>query len=184
MATRWIALFALLISVPGAPVARAEPVSPLYQLVDTAAQRLLTADPVASFKWINGGPITDAPRAQQVLDNVGADAAAHQIDPVYVQDIFRNQIDATEGVEYVRFGQWKFDGSTAPTSAPDLSDSRVAIDDYNRTMVNEIARQWHSLHTGSCPAELNDARAQVVSARQLDPLFQQALQAATRSYCV
>src|SRR6476646_1313769 len=46
--------------------ADAEPVSPLHHLVDTAVQRLATADPVAAFKWINGGPITDVQRANQV----------------------------------------------------------------------------------------------------------------------
>ena len=30
------------------------------------AQRLATADPVAAFKWINGGPIPDPQRADQV----------------------------------------------------------------------------------------------------------------------
>ena len=89
--------------------ADAEPVSPLHRLVDTAAQRLATADPVAASKWINGGPITDAARANQVLDGVGADATAHSIDPQYVRTIFTDQINATEGIEYARFGQWKFD---------------------------------------------------------------------------
>ena len=49
-----------------------EPVIPFYRLVDTAAQRLATADPVAASKWINGGPITDPQRADQVLDAVGS----------------------------------------------------------------------------------------------------------------
>ena len=96
--------------------------------MDTAAQRLATADPVAAFKWINGGPITDPQRADQVLDAVGSDATAHGIDQKYVRMVFTDQIDATEGMEYRRFGRWKFDPSTAPTTAPDLSDSRSDID--------------------------------------------------------
>ncbi len=106
--------------------AAAQPVIPFYGLVDTAAQRLATADPVAAFKWINGGPITDPPRADQVLDAVSADAAARGIDQQYVRAVFTDQIAATEGIEYTRFGQWKFDGSTAPAAAPDLSESRAA----------------------------------------------------------
>ena len=80
-----------------ATAANADPVGPLYRLVDTAAQRLATADPVAAFKWIDGGPITDTTRANQVLDNVGADATAHGVDPAYVRTIFTDQIAATEG---------------------------------------------------------------------------------------
>ena len=76
--------------------ADAEPVDPLYRLVDTAAQRLATADPVAAFKWVNGGPpIDDPPRAAAVLDAVDADATAHGVDPDYVRAIFTDQIDAT-----------------------------------------------------------------------------------------
>jgi chorismate mutase len=163
--------------------AHAEPVSPLYRLVDTAAQRLATADPVAAFKWINGGPITDPQRADQVLDAVGSDATAHGIDQKYVRMVFTDQIDATEGIEYTRFGRWKFDPSTAPTTAPDLSDSRSDIDGLNKTMVDEIALQWNSLHSPTCSAELHEATDAVGAARQLDPLYRQALSSATRSYC-
>jgi chorismate mutase len=164
--------------------AAAQPAIPYYRLVDTAAQRLATADPVAAYKWINGGPITDPQRAKQVLDAVAADAAAHGIDQQYVRTVFTDQIDATEGVEYIRFGQWKFDESTAPTTAPDLAESRTLIDGFNKTMVDEIALHWNSLYSVGCPQELSDATTAVADDRQLDGLYRQALTAATRSYCV
>jgi chorismate mutase len=179
-----LAAAAVLIGVLG-PVAtaRADDQGPLYQLVDAAAGRLLTADPVAAYKWIDGGPITDPPRVKQVLDNVSADASAHGIDPKYVQQVFGDQINATEGIEYSRFGQWKLDPNSAPGTAPDLSSSRTAIDGFNKTMVNEIALQWGSLHGPGCWADLADATAAVVGARQLDGLYQHALTFATGSYC-
>ena len=164
-------------------IAKAEPVSPLYRLVDTAAQRLATADPVAATKWINGGSITDAARADQVLDNVGADATAHGVDAGYVRKIFTDQIGATEGIEYTRFAQWKFDPSTVPATAPDLSESRTAIDGFNKIIVDEIALQWNSLHGPGCAADLHGATDAVAGARELDPLYRQALSSATRSYC-
>jgi chorismate mutase len=108
---------ALAVAAPQA-TAHAEPASPLYRLVDTAAQRLATSDSVAAFKWINGGPVTDSQRAGQVLDAVGADATAHGIDPQYVRAIFTDQIDATEGIQYTRFGQWKFDPPPPPPRRP------------------------------------------------------------------
>ncbi|CAN5419815.1 chorismate mutase [soil metagenome] len=179
-----IAAAAVLIGVLGpAPIAHADDPSPLYALVDSAAGRLQTADDVAAFKWIDGGPITDPPRVQVVLDNVTADAAAHQIDPQYVRQVFGDQIGATEGVQYTRFGQWKFDPASAPTAAPDLSASRATIDGYNKAMVNEIALHWDSLHSPECWGDLAQAQAAVVGARQLDGLYQQALSFATHSYC-
>ena len=107
----------------------------------------------------------------------------HGVDQAYVRTIFTDQIAATEGIEYTRFGQWKFDTSTAPTTAPDLSDSRAVIDGFNKTMVDEIALQWNSLHGPTCSDELRAATDAVGAARQLDPLYRQALSSATRSYC-
>jgi len=166
-----------------APAAAAQPFLPLQQLVDTAAQRLATADPVGAAKWINGGPITDPERAHKVLDAAGADATAHGIDPAYVRVVFTDQIAANEGIQYTRFGQWKFDPNTAPTTAPDLSSSRAQIDGFNKTLVNEIALHWNALHSQGCAQDLADAKAAVVGARGLDPLYQQALTSATRSFC-
>jgi len=165
------------------PVAHADDADPLYRLVDTAAQRLATADPVAAYKWINGGPITDAERANQVLDDVGSDATAHGIDGGYVRTVFENQIGATEGIEYTRFGQWRFDPTLAPDTAADLSESRTAIDGFNKVMVDELALNWDALHGPECAAELTAATDAVASARTLDGLYRQALSSATRSYC-
>jgi chorismate mutase len=166
-----------------APAAAAQPFLPFQQLVDSAAQRLATADPVAAAKWISGGPITDKARADQVLDSVAADATAHGIDPQYVREVFADQIAANEGVQYTRFGQWKFDPGTAPSTAPDLAESRTQINGLNKTLVNEIVLHWNSLHSQSCSKDLSDAKAAVVTARGLDPLYQQALTSATQSYC-
>jgi len=166
-----------------APAATAQPFYPFQQLVDTAAARLATADPVAATKWINGGAITDPERANKVLDAADADATAHGIEPGYVREVFADQIAANEGIQYTRFGQWKFDPNTAPTTAPDLAASRAQIDGYNKTLVNEIALHWNALHSQGCAQDLADAKSAVVAARGLDPLYQQALTSATQSYC-
>jgi len=178
-------LAALLIAIVGmtsAPLAHADD-DPLFRLVDTAAQRLQTADPVAAVKWLKGGSIEDPARGDQVLKAVGVQATASGADPVFVQKVFTDQIHATEGIEYLRFSQWKFDPATAPTTAPDLSESRTAIDGFNRTMVAELAAQRGVLHGPGCDVAVDAARTQVTTSRQLDPLYQQALVAATRNYC-
>jgi chorismate mutase len=166
-----------------APIARADDPSPLYRLVDTAAQRLQTADPVAAFKWVKGGPIDDPPRSRQVVDSVGVDATKQGIDPQSVRTIFTDQVHATEGIEYTRFGQWKLDPAAAPTTAPDLSASRAAIDGFNHQMVSEMALHWDSLRGPACGQQRDDAVRAVIADRQLDPLYQQALTFATHSYC-
>lgn len=175
----------VLVSVPAllAGPVRADPPPALNDLVDAAAQRLQTADPVAASKWLSGGPITDPARVRQVLDMVTADAESAGVPADYVTTVFTDQIDATEGIQYNRFSWWKFDPAAAPATAPDLSASRSAIDGLNHEMVSQIGVQWPVLQSPNCAAALASAKASVADARQLDPLYRQALDAATRSYC-
>ena len=156
---------------------------PLYGLVDAATQRLQTADPVAASKWLSGGPITDPARVQQVLAAVSADAESVSVPVDYVDAVFTDQINATEAIQYSRFSWWKLDPAAAPAAAPDLSSSRALIDGLNHRMVGEIAGQWTVLHAPDCPVRLSAAKSAVAADRGLDPLYVQALDAATRSYC-
>lgn len=75
----------------------------LYELVDAATERLQTADAVAASKWVNGGPITDPVRAQQVLTAVSVDAQSSGVPTDYVTELFTDQINATEAIQYSRF---------------------------------------------------------------------------------
>lgn len=186
MTTTTTGLAAILLMVFGVgctPVARADDPNPLLPLVDAAAKRLQTADPVAAYKFRTGGAIDDPQREQQVIDAVTADAAAQNVDPGYVREAFRNQIDATVSVEHSRFAQWKLDPAAVPSSTPDLAASRTAIDALNRTMVNEIAQQWATLHSPACPADLGNAVDTVVREKNADPAYRQALGYATHAYC-
>jgi chorismate mutase len=176
------ALLVVALGMTSVPVTHADD-DPLFRLVDTAAQRLQTADPVAAVKWIKGGSIEDPARVDEVLATVGSQAQNAGADPVFVRKVFTDQIHATEGIEYLRFSQWKFDPAAAPTTAPDLSQSRTAIDGFNRTMVAELAAQQGVLRGPGCATAVDAARAEVTTIRQLDPLYQHALAAATKNYC-
>lgn len=167
--------------LPAAP-ARADN-SELTELVDAAAQRLRTADPVAAFKWKTHGAIEDPVRVQQELGELSAAAAGEAIDPNFVTRVFGDQIDATTGIEYRRFAEWMLDPSSAPTQAPDLSASRSTIDSLNKTMLAQLAAHRDLLQSPACGAQLDAARAEVTRTDQLDDLHQRALARATRSYC-
>jgi chorismate mutase len=157
--------------------------SGLVALVDAATQRLQIADPVAASKFRTGDPIDDPLREQQILDAVAAEAVAKHIDPGYIRDVFRDQIDATSAIEHIRFARWKLDPLNAPVAAPGLGACRVAIDTLNRVMLNEIALNWHSLGSPTCATDLNAAKKAVISARTLDPTYQEALDYVTHRYC-
>lgn len=183
---RTLAIWGAGAAVVVAPIvpAGADPANePLYGLIDAATQRLQTADPVAASKWLSGGPITDPARVQQVLAAVSADAESVSVPVDYVARVFTDQINATEAIQYNRFSWWKLDPAAAPASAPDLSSSRTLIDGLNHRMVGEIGGQWTLLHSPDCPGQLDAAKAAVAADRRLDPLYVEALDAATRSYC-
>lgn len=166
-----------------APPSHADAGAPLHDLVDAAALRLQTADPVAATKWLNGGAITDPVRVAQVLAAVSAEAQSAGLPTDFVTRAFTDQINATEAIQYSRFAAWKLDPSTAPASAPDLSDSRAVIDDLNHRMVGEMAAQQSVLQSPACPLELEAAKSAVSEAMALDALYRRALDTATRSYC-
>ena len=98
-----------------------------------------------------------------------ADAAARGIDQQYVRTVFTDQIAATEGIEYTRFGQWKFDPSPPPRRPRrTFPNHALQIDGFNKKLVEEIALHWNSLHSAGCGQDLSDATAAVATARQLD----------------
>ena len=163
--------------------ARADSTSPLTALVGAAAQRLQIAEPVAAFKWNTHGAIEDPGRVEEELAKLGAEATAAHVDPNYVTRVFGDQINATEAIEYSRFAGWKLNPADAPATAPDLSASRSTIDGLNQTMLTQVAADWDQLHSPACAPDLDAARSDVVRARQLDGLYQQALSLATQSYC-
>ena len=187
--SRRAALLASLVGGPAvlvaalAPQARADSTGPLTELVGAAAQRLQVAEPVAAAKWSTHGAIEDPGRVAQELAKVGAEATAQHIDPNYITRVFGDQINATEAIEYSRFADWKLNPSNVPAGSPDLSASRSAIDALNQTMLTQIVANWDLLHSPACALQLDAARRGVVSARQLDSLYQQALSLATGSYC-
>jgi chorismate mutase len=162
---------------------RAAPAGPLTALVDAAAERLQVAEPVAAFKWTTHGAIEDPGRVEQQLAALGAEATDQRVDPNYVTRVFGDQVSATEAIEYRRFADWKLNPAAAPGAAPDLSASRAAIDGLNQTMLTQLVANWDLLHSPDCASQLDAARAGVMSARQLDDLYRQALSRATQSYC-
>lgn len=165
------------------PLVSADEGTPLVELIDAAAQRLQTADPVAATKWLTGAAITDPARVRQVLETVSTDAETAGVPGDFVTALFIDQINATEAIQYSRFSAWKLDPATAPVSAPDLGASRGLIDGLNGRMVALIAANWPVLGAPDCPILLDAAQTIVTQSRQLDPLFRQALESATRSYC-
>lgn len=178
-----LAVLATLAAVTVTSHAHADSTGPLTQLVDAAAQRLQVAEPVAAVKWNTHGAIEDPGRVEEEMGALNTAAEAAHVDPGYVTRVFRDQISATEAIEYSRFADWKLNPASVPAPPPDLSALRSTIDGLNQAMVTAIAAAWDVLHAPNCLALLETAKNQVAVTRRLDGLYRQALAAATRSYC-
>lgn len=173
----------VVIAVLLAPPARAEAPGPLTALVDAAAERLQIAEPVAAYKWSAHAAIEDPVRVEQELAILREDATSQHIDPDYIAQVFDDQINATEAIEYRRFADWKLNPVGAPPAPPDLSAPRAAIDALNTKILSQVVLNWSLLHSPACARSLADARDGAIRVRGFGDLYQQALTTATRSYC-
>lgn len=179
----WAAVCAVL-TLLVAPVSAAQPRSTLTDLVDATARRLEVADPVALSKFHSGQPVKDPRREQQVIDAAVAEATAlGVVDPAHVTAVFRDQIDASVGIQYARLSQWTLDPASAPVPAEDLAASRAVLDAVNRELVTLLAEEREALSSPMCRTELVRAEDAVAAGRGFDALYRRALTAATRNYC-
>ena len=179
------ACFAVLVSMIAVspPWARAEGSGPLTALVDSLAERLTIAEPVAAYKWSAHAAIEDPARVEEELSALREDAASAHVDPDYVARVFTDQIAATEAIEYRRFADWKLDPAAVPPAPADLAASRAEIDALNTKILSHIALNWGLLGSAECVGLLQYSRGEVTRLRGLDNLYQRALTAATASYC-
>ncbi|TSD98642.1 chorismate mutase [Gordonia rubripertincta] len=165
------------------PLSTAAPAPALTGLTDAIAGRLALADTVAASKWASGAPIDDPAREQVVLDTVSQLALARNLDPAYVRNVFRDQIEASKTVQRGLFARWGLPGQTAPPATPDLGPVRAAINEFNVAIVDELADSRDVVTTLSCPPELAVASSQSAAAARFDPLHVAALVQAGASVC-
>lgn len=183
-ATVSVALPAVALALMCHPAEAAAPHgNPWDGVIDAAARRLLTADPVAVAKWHSHQPIDDPAREQQVLAAVEAQATPLGLDPDYVHRVFRDQLDATKDVERARIAAWTGDPASAPAAGTGLAAIRGQIDSLDRIMVEGLAENTAAAHSPVCRAEVVAAVTGAAVRHRLDPVTARALFDATRDYC-
>jgi chorismate mutase len=157
--------------------------SVLEGLVHAAAERLAHAEGAAGAKWGTDIRVDDPSREQEVLDAVDELARRKGLSVEYVHRIFRDQIDATEAIQYVRYSEWELDPSAAPAEKPVLGAVRADIDRLNHLMIDEIAAHQELLGSLQCGPARGAAVSSVAAQLDLDELYRRALERATQSYC-
>ena len=158
--------------------------SPLETLVSLAAERLRSAEAAAAAKWGTEVRVDDADRAAEVIAGVRSLAAQHAVAPEFAEQVFLDQIDATESIQFSRFSEWKLDPSAAPIEHPDLADVRSDIDRLTEAMLVQLGEQHYLLTSADCADARDRALRAVTEHRSLDALYERALIRATASYCI
>ncbi len=171
-----------------APTVAAQDPNPLLPLVELAAQGLQEADEMAVARWVEGLGVKDEAGYQQMLQEVvqyAKDQGYGDVDPAYVERIISDQLNASEGVQYMNFANWEIDPAAAPTKGRPFP----AVRNTMRETSNELAKgvldsaAARSTQRAQCVGNLESARVSARAVRKLRPALNPYLNYATRSFC-
>lgn len=155
----------------------------LEPLVDLVAQRLETADTVASAKFGTSSPIEDPAREKVVLDSAATMATQQGLDPDATRTVFSDQIQANKVVQYGLFSAWTSHPDEAPTTRADLNQIRPTLDRITADLVHELGATQETRSGQTCDSQLRSAERRVDRAHQFDALHTDALARAVTSIC-
>jgi chorismate mutase len=155
----------------------------LEPLVDLVAQRLETADTVASAKFGTSSPIEDPAREKVVLDSAATMATQQGLDPNATRTVFSDQIQANKVVQYGLFSMWTSHPDEAPTTRADLNQIRPTLDKITVDLVHQLAATRKARSGQNCDSQLRSVQRRVGRAHDFDALHTDALARALTSVC-
>jgi chorismate mutase len=131
------------------------------RLLDLMRRRLLVQHDVARAKWHARLPITDPKRERELLDRAEAQARELGLEPGFVREFFRAQMQAGKLVQQADFDAWQRGDSTSPAASPDLKTLRLQIDRLNRNLMEALKEAGPGLRAEAGRRAV-PARAEVV----------------------
>jgi chorismate mutase len=131
----------------------------LDSLLGLMRQRLLIQHEVAAFKWHAKLSITDPKREQELLAQTRAQAGLLGLEPDFVREFFRAQVEAGKLVQQADFDTWQKAGP--PATGVDLKALRLRIDVLNGGLLEAMkdTGPWLNQEAGK---KVLQARANVV----------------------
>jgi chorismate mutase len=170
-------------SVSGTPATAGHEFGELGPLVDLVAQRLETADTVASAKFGTTSPIEHHAREKVVLDTAATLATQHQLDPDATRTVFSDQIQGGKAVQYGIFSRWTAHPDEAPTTRADLNEVRPVLDGITTGLVRELAATQEVRSGADCGSQLRSVGHRAGRAHHFDALHADAFDRALVSVC-
>jgi chorismate mutase len=85
-------------------------------------------------------PVDDAPREAQVIKDAVRDGKSKGLDPIFVSNFFRDQIEANKVVQYSLLADWYRDGRAPAHSPINLGTTiRPELDELQIELIGELA---------------------------------------------
>jgi chorismate mutase-like protein len=100
---------------------------------------------VAKWKWNANVAILDEAREQKVLDDMAAAARGRGIDPAFVVNVFRAQLEVSRSIQANLFAKWKTEGIAKHSGVVDLGKTlRPALDEIGKQIL-DVLKQLNSV---------------------------------------
>ena len=158
----------------------------LQPLVETSARRLAIAEQVALAKWDTGTPVEDAAREAQVVASATNAGESRGLDPAWVSNFFRAQIEANKLLQYSLLAEWRRLGKAPDHTQVSLAGAiRPKLDKVQEVLIAVLAEAAEIRATASCRTDIAKAVGKYVSAHKnnFSPLETIALNRAMAAVC-
>lgn len=162
-----VVLGALLVGGCAAPPA-APDTQKLDRLLALIGQRLGYMDDVARNKWNTGAAIEDLPREREIIDGLGRQAGGYGLDPAFVREFFRAQIEASKIIQRARFAEWKDRNQPPFRDPPDLRGKiRPALDALTPQLMRALAEAVPVLKASDFAPLVNERAAALIKTNDI-----------------
>jgi chorismate mutase len=158
----------------------------LQPLVETSARRLAFAEQVALAKWDSGTPVEDAAREAQVIAAATKAGESRGLDPEWVSNFFKGQIDGNKLLQNSLLAEWRRQGKAPDHRPVSLAGAiRPELDKVQAVLIAELAEAVEIRASGSCRSDVTKAVGKYLSAHKstFSPIKTMALNRATAAFC-
>lgn len=158
----------------------------LQPLVEISTRRLAIAEQVALAKWDTHSAVEDTSREAEVITSAVKDGELRGLDPAFVSNFFRAQIEANKLVQYSLLADWHRVGR-APAHRPiNLATAvRPELDKLQMELIGELAETRTIRANATCHEYVAKAVGKYLAAHKHDagPLQAIALDRALAGTC-
>lgn len=158
----------------------------LQPLVETSGRRLAIGEQVALAKWDSGMPVEDAAREAQVLASATKAGESRGLDPAWVSNFFKAQIEANKLLQSSLLAEWRRLGKAPDHTPVSLARAiRPELDKVDAALIAELTEAAEIRASTSCRTDIEKAVGTYLSPHKnsFSPVKTTALNRAMAAVC-